>query len=290
MKVVDWHPEDLIDRALADELSGAERAELDAHLEVCAACRFEALVVGDLEDEARGANQPDVAHMVLAAVAIETPAEPALRSRTRRASMGLIFGAAILVAGSAAALYRATRAAAPEAPAAPAALAPLPALAPAPPEATATHDHPHVEPAPSTASVPPVAAPEPRRDVTAATLFASANEARRGGERSRALSLYRELQRRFPDSPEAKLSHATVGRMMLDDEDPAKALEGYDGYLKEGDGALGEEALVGRATALGRLGRRDEERAAWHELLARHPQSLHAARARARLAELGAAK
>jgi tetratricopeptide (TPR) repeat protein len=120
----------------------------------------------------------------------------------------------------------------------------------------------------------------------AAALFASANEARRTGRTREALRMYRELERRYPDSPEAKLSHAIVGRMLLD-EDPNAALGEFDRYLGEGKGTLSEEALVGRALSLQKLGRDAEERAAWEALLRTYPNSIHAARARARLAALG---
>jgi TolA-binding protein len=123
---------------------------------------------------------------------------------------------------------------------------------------------------------------------TAATLFARANAARRRGDRDEALRLYRRLQERFPASDEARLSHATMGKLVLEGE-PDAALAEFDRYLGAAKGgALGEEALVGRAVALGRLGRHAEEKAAWQELLARHPRSVHAARARARIAELAA--
>jgi len=44
--------------------------------------------------------------------------------------------------------------------------------------------------------------------------------------------------------------------------------------------------MVGRALALGRIGRGAEERAAWKALLDAWPKSTHAKRAQARLAEL----
>jgi TolA-binding protein len=54
MKVVDLHPEELIDKlSLGErELSAAERERLDAHLAQCSACRFEIGVRADLVQEA----------------------------------------------------------------------------------------------------------------------------------------------------------------------------------------------------------------------------------------------
>jgi TolA-binding protein len=52
VKVVDIHPEELIDKLTAGELSGAQRERLDAHLAQCSSCRFEISVRRDLEQDA----------------------------------------------------------------------------------------------------------------------------------------------------------------------------------------------------------------------------------------------
>jgi TolA-binding protein len=118
-------------------------------------------------------------------------------------------------------------------------------------------------------------------------LFARANQLRRSGRDSEAMTLYRELQRAYPDSREARLSQATLARLLLEHGQASEALSGFDSYLKSGDtGAMTEDALVGRAMALMKLNQRDQERATWQELLARFPNSIHASRARARLGEL----
>jgi TolA-binding protein len=142
--------------------------------------------------------------------------------------------------------------------------------------------------APSTETASSAAPRVPSLGVTAAELFAQANDTRRRGDAAAAARQYGVLQGRFPRSPEASLSHVALGRLYLDRlGDPGRALAQFDEYLAGGrDGDLGEEALVGRALALQRLGRADEERSAWRALLEAVPRSLSADRARARLAEL----
>jgi TolA-binding protein len=51
MKVVDLHPEDLLEKDAHGELTDAERARLDAHLARCATCRFERQVRADFADD-----------------------------------------------------------------------------------------------------------------------------------------------------------------------------------------------------------------------------------------------
>ncbi len=120
--------------------------------------------------------------------------------------------------------------------------------------------------------------------VTASAAFADANAARRRGDHRAAADLYAELLRAHPTSAEATAARAMLGRMYLDDGDAGRALSAFDGYLATGAGSLREEAMVGRARALERLGRSAEEHAAWGALLERFPQTIHAERARGRLA------
>jgi TolA-binding protein len=128
----------------------------------------------------------------------------------------------------------------------------------------------------------------PSSDISAAELFARANDARRRGDTAAAARQYVALQARFPRSPEASVSHVTLGRLDLDRlGDPGGALVQFDEYLAGArNDDLSEEALVGRAIALQRLGRADEERNAWRQLLDAFPRSLSGDRARARMTEL----
>jgi TolA-binding protein len=123
---------------------------------------------------------------------------------------------------------------------------------------------------------------------TASSLFSSANRARRAGEDARAIELYRRLQRKFPTSAEAGVSLATLGALLLARNEASAALASYDEYLARGARVLDAEALVGRALSLQRLGRHQEEAAAWRLVLQRFPTTVYANQATARLSQLGA--
>ena len=124
---------------------------------------------------------------------------------------------------------------------------------------------------------------------SAASLFGAANAARRAGAHEDAAASYRELLRKFPRSREAKIARVALGRLLLERlKKPAEALAQFDAYLKASPaGASAEDALVGRARALSKLGRDAAEASAWQRLLAKYPGSVHAARARKRIEELG---
>jgi len=129
---------------------------------------------------------------------------------------------------------------------------------------------------------PPVVAPSPNE------LFAAANEARRRGDPQKSFELYTQLAQKYPGSREETTARVLLGRLLLDrGADPTQALGLFTRYLDESPGGtLAEEARLGRALALTRLGSAKEERQAWQQLLAFHPNSIHAERARKRLDEL----
>jgi TolA-binding protein len=126
---------------------------------------------------------------------------------------------------------------------------------------------------------PPAPAP-----TSASALFDSANAARRAGDTATALARYDALETQFPGTREARVAKATTGRLLLDRGDAAGALARFDAYLGSGSSELREEAMAGRATALERLGRADEESRAWAALLATYPGTPYGAHARARVA------
>lgn len=134
----------------------------------------------------------------------------------------------------------------------------------------------------------PINVPPPVLAPSADEIFAAANEARRRGDSQKSFELYTELARRYPGSREETTSRVLLGRLLLDrGGDPTQALGLFTRYLDENPGGtLAEEARLGRALALTRLGSAKEERQAWQQLLAFHPNSIHAERARKRLDEL----
>ena len=135
--------------------------------------------------------------------------------------------------------------------------------------------------APSKVRLPTVLPPE---DSTPGGLFSEANTARRQGKTQRAIALYRRLQLEHPASREAQTSHVVLGRISLNGGDAGTALQEFDAYLRQAPrGALAQEALHGKARALARLGRHEEERLIWQYLLTHYPTSVYAAAARERL-------
>jgi TolA-binding protein len=95
------------------------------------------------------------------------------------------------------------------------------------------------------------------------------------------------LQDQFPASAEAELSRVTLALLLLDSGDAQGALSGFERYLAGASRGLEAEALVGRARALGRLGRRDLEAAAWQEVQRKYPRSIYGRQATERLSALG---
>jgi hypothetical protein len=229
---------------------------------------------------------------------------PGLRRRPRRGAVILLCAAAILAASAAGATgltgrlwlqirgpsLDATHVVPPAVPPS-APVATSHGLAPAPSILAAPDPIPEIE-------APVIVSPAPIRTVafasasasasasapaSASSLFDAANAARRSGDTTTALALYDALDRQFPTSREARSAKATAGRLLLDKGDAAGAVARFDIYLASGAGELREEAMAGRATALERLGRDDDEARAWALLLATYPQTPYASHAKARV-------
>jgi hypothetical protein len=324
VSAVDLHPEELLDRARRGEASPEDLHRLRVHLAGCPACRYEHVLADDCARAAAPSQTESEDAHLLARVRREASravhqrgSAGARRARgwARRRSTRVVFAAAalLLFAGTFAAATTVVRRVwhrgpeiepiehATRPPRARHKVASSSALAaagdgpsaPAPDEALEAGLD---EPATEIPEAPrPVVAPPARhaRAVAAEAespgeLFARANAARREGKTREAARFYRQLQREFPGSSEELVSRVTLGRWMLDRlNDPSGALARFDSYLANPvHTALREEALIGRALALGRLGRETEERSAWAAFLAAFPGSVYAERARGRLEAL----
>jgi hypothetical protein len=311
--VVDLHPEDLLDKDASGQLNEAERVRLESHLARCATCRFERQLRADFSEELQAEETPEA----LVGLGPGQPKAPLPVRYTRRgwhrprARTAWLLAAATLLVGGVAAATGVTRHiwSPPVEPSSEA-----PAVVPEAKQEKTARAAPHVEapteqtvpvveapatpvelpPAATEAPSPPLATPAPVAprpvprisDMSASELLDAESDARRQGDYDRVVSLHRQLVSRFGGSREAQVSRATVGRLLLDRGNPADALTSFDAYLGAGAGALEEEALIGRATALERLGRRDEASRAWGDLLAAFPETPYAAHARTRLGGL----
>jgi TolA-binding protein len=315
-------PDDLFARARAGSISAKEQEQLDRHIAVCSECRALLLLSRGFEQRmpAQAADTEVLARMVdrvraarapsptVASVLAERPNKERRSAVWRPARLGAFGLAASLTAGVAlAATVPATRnfvqralgsvvtrhapaEAAVAKPTLPGRGLPTPSASPVAPEQPAAPVQSAALPtAPAAASSAATHTTEAR---TAERLFAEANARRKAGDTAGARKLYIELGRRYPGSPEAQVSSASLGRLLLErSDDAAGALEQFDRLLARpaaglAQPALAEEALFGRATALMRLGRAKDEKVAWEELLARFPGSVYADRAHERLRAL----
>jgi TolA-binding protein len=118
------------------------------------------------------------------------------------------------------------------------------------------------------------------------TLLAAAARARARGAYAESADYYRMLQRHYPNTEAEIVARVSLGRLLcLRLGQPRVALDLFDEYLSQRPhGQLGQEARSGRALCLERLGRSDEAKAAWEELVRLHPNSVYADEARVRLA------
>jgi hypothetical protein len=304
----DLHPEDLLERAARGVASSADLARLQQHFAECEVCRVERALSAQAALDAEPLRDEK---LVVARLKREVNARltspTARRARGKGALVGVAIALGTLVSVAAAAtLVVVRRAPAPQAITSSHVTTRPPVthvLPRASPERAsgANSGHPTdaelAEPSGRQAadSSPERAQPPSRAvvdSVSSSELFSRANQARRDGKVTEAARLYRALQERFSGTSEELVSRVTLGRLLLDRlGDSRGALVQFNSYLASpGGGALREEAMVGRALALGRMGRTAEERAAWRALLDAWPKSTHGKRAQARLAELSKAE
>ena len=274
------HPEELVDRALRGDITPDETRRLKEHVASCTACASHLMVgpqwarlIDPVDDD--GARDRNAAAEVMAKLRRPAPA------RRARYVWGLA-AAALLFAGAAGAQYArhigllrshlwasstltepSTETA--ELPAKRVAASPAAVSDTTPPIAETA---PFPDPPPANAAPAAVAPLVPSE--TSAQLFSDANDLRRGGKAAQSIAIYRKLQKLFPGSPEAEISYATLGSLLLDQTRAQEALTQFDHYIERG-GPLLEDVLAGKASALGRLGRSRDERRTWESLCRAFP-------------------
>jgi hypothetical protein len=293
----DLHPEELLDRAARGTASLADRARLEQHLLHCDVCRVErALMTQAALDAAPLRDEQLLVGRLKRDVSARLASPTARRSKRRSVTLvaALAVGGLASVAAAATIVILRPQAPAPSVTAAPLRPSAGAAKAREPQEAAAPErelDLPSNQPLTESSKGPaskPAAVDLSVEPPSASALFSRANQARREGKVAEAVRLYRTLQERHSGTSEELVSRVSLGRLLLDTlGDSPGALVQFNSYLASpGGGALRESAMVGRAIALGRMGRSAEERAAWKALLEAWPKSTHQKRARARLAEL----
>jgi TolA-binding protein len=303
--------EDLFARSRRAPLSAVEQRALDAHLAVCELCRAArgfALLYDAIPDRASARDDALIARLADRVASGAAARRPHRRPRV----VAIAAGVALMVAAGGAAAWvsvRALRARSAEGEG-DARLVPSRAhvgarvaRATQSVAANAGDEAPHDAPTPDDRPVHDdkrvsrhhvgrerISAPQPavaKAAPTAAELFAEANAARRALDLRGATDLYLTLDRRFPDSEEALVAQVSAGDLLSRLGEPAAALRAFDRYLaRRPAGALAPEALFGRARALQRLGRRQDEIDCWRQLQRSFPGSIYESAARQRLGEL----
>lgn len=120
----------------------------------------------------------------------------------------------------------------------------------------------------------PTAQPTPKKrsKPSVAELVRKASEAQADHRYKDAARYLDKLLSHYPDGPDAQNARVQLGDMMREKLGRSgRALELYDAYLRRG-GPLTPEARYGRIEALGRLGRKQDQRAAIEDFVAKHPR------------------
>jgi hypothetical protein len=285
------HPEELIDRAKQGALDADHQAVLDRHLATCVTCAAHLSMAPRFERELAPQPRDQILdeRAVEAAMLRMQGSPPVLRRHAAPSWLRWAAAAVVLVSGFAAAAAFIGRRITSHPPSQPPGLTADPP-APRPRPLTIEVAPPDV-PVPAESPTPRTVSPErpsARPAVTAAALFERGGKLQREGHADAAIVVYRRLQAMFPETPEARLSFALAGQLHLKRGRPSEALAQFDRHLRLGSEAseVSEEALAGRATALEQLHRTADAVAAWKTLLERHPGTVYAERARARLDQI----
>jgi hypothetical protein len=280
------HPEELLDRAISGRLASGDKQTLDLHLSACRVCATHLI----LARSAREVSAPQPWDDLLNRRAVERALTSVQRGSTafsvpfRRRWALITAGVLVGLGGVAGATwwYR-------QGPGADALRAHEIATAaqPAARLHSAVAAIPELPPSPAPAGPDDRAAPHRggRTPPSASSLFEEASALRDQDRPDQAVAVFRRLQQLYPRARETRMSYALAGHLLLDRGRPAQALAQFDQHLAEG-GEASEEALVGRATALGRMGRYSAESETWRRLLDAYPKTVYAIRAEDRLSEL----
>jgi TolA-binding protein len=295
---------DLVAHARRHRLTQTEQVRLEQHLSVCASCRREQQLGADF-DEVGGFQRGD--HRLIGRLGDRAVERLGMRLPPRRSvrswSIAAALACTLFAAGAGAGVLWRVRTLPPLVPSDSSSTSGID-VTPKQPTAVSTKGPPAQsidDSVPATTPVPFPFHPKAQRrapvspsastaaavetpNETASVLFGNANRERRQAHAAVATGLYDELERRFPRSEEARVSHVSLGRLLLERSAWSEAKTQFDEYLTlSPDGILAPEALFGRAQALRALGRRDEERATWTELLTRFADSVYASRGRHRV-------
>jgi TolA-binding protein len=288
-------PEDLSVRARWDSLSAVERQAFDQAITASQTLAVAHRVGTDFDRIGVARSGDDELVSRVADAAMKTSRAPSAAAfRRRRLLLGLV--AALTLAGSAAAwrgVFSRRSLSARGAASTQASMVATNLPSSAPPASSSSVAPEGIRAPLSSAVIVNSAAPDPARAAEplphavsdAAGLFREATGARHAADFGRARALYLQLQSEFPASPEAQLAHVSLGKVLLSMGRTSEAEQQFAVYLRAG-GALAEEALVGRAQSLARLGRGEDERRVWETLIREFPTSVYAAEARSRLTSL----
>lgn len=130
-------------------------------------------------------------------------------------------------------------------------------------------------------------AAELKRPADKAAFFALAQKQEQAGEKGVARELYEEYVRKWAADPRAADAYFRLGEIAFGDNRHREAVLAYGKVARDfprSDKA--PDALVRTADSMVALGLRDDAKAIFEDVVARHPRSTAAQKARARLAEL----
>ena len=286
---VEVHPEEALDRALRGELSGMEQQALDQHLADCSACEAHLALARSAKEAC--APQPwgsrldslAVDHALAKFGRVRWPAWFFLPGQKRWL---LVTAGILLAAGGVASATWWQRQSPAREPALSQATAARPAArTPARPRRAVALSEPQSALQAELTDERPSLPRAPRAQPSAALLFEQASALRDRNRVDEAIAVFRKLQQLFPKTRESRISFAVAGRMLLDRGRPAQALAQFNQHLANG-GEASQEALAGRATALGQMGRLSAERETWQRLLDSYPGTVYASQARERLSQM----